>query len=215
MDTPRTNTLAAHLAALPLIAILRGVRPDEVTAIAGALADEGFGIIEVPLNSPDPYRSIARLADALGGRCLVGAGTVRRTVEVDHVAANGGRLIVMPHTDPVIIRHAKERGLEVVPGFATVSEAIAATQAGADALKLFPAEGCPPQVLKAMMAIIGDGLPVLPVGGIAPETMAGYRAVGARGFGLGGNLYKPGDGAGAVAQRAHAFVAAWRGSSSV
>lgn len=213
MDTPRTNTLAAHLEALPLIAILRGVRPDEVTGIAGALADEGFGIIEVPLNSPDPYRSIARLVEALGGRCLIGAGTVRRTAEVDHVAANGGRLIVMPHSDPSIVRHAKERGLEVVPGFATVSEAFAAAQAGADALKLFPAEAYPPQVLKAMMAVIGDGPPVLPVGGIGPETMAGYRAVGAKGFGLGGNLYKPGDSAVTVAEKARAFVAAWRGGA--
>lgn len=199
------SALEPWLKRLPLVAILRGVRPDEAVGVGEALLDAGFAIVEVPLNSPDPLDSIARLADALGERALVGAGTVLTPQAVDRVAAAGGRLVVMPHADPAVIRAAKAAGLLAVPGFATPTEAFAALDAGADALKLFPAEAAPPPVLKALLAVLPPGVPVLPVGGIRPETMAGYWQAGAAGFGLGSALYKPGDGPATVRQKALAF----------
>lgn len=203
------TSFADAMAALPLVAILRGIRPDEALAIGEALVESGFRLIEVPLNSPDPFASIALLAKALAGRAVVGAGTVLRPAEVDELAAAGGRLVVSPHTDIEVIAHAKARGLYAVPGFATPSEGFTALKAGADALKLFPAEAAPPNVLKAMKAVLPKSVPVLPVGGIAPESMAAYVAAGAAGFGLGSALYKPGDDAAAVTLKARAFVRAW------
>jgi 2-dehydro-3-deoxyphosphogalactonate aldolase len=200
---------ADAMAALPLVAILRGVRPEDAVAIGEALVAEGFRLIEVPLNSPEPLESIRRLATALAGRAVVGAGTVLKTSDVDGVADAGGTLIVMPHTDTEVIKRAKARGLIAMPGFATPSEAFAALNAGADALKLFPAEANPPPVLKAMKAVLPKAVPVLPVGGIAPETMAPFVAAGAAGFGLGSALYQPGASAAAVAAKAKAFTAAW------
>jgi len=196
------------LARCPLVAILRGVTPDTVEAIGAALAEAGFTIIEVPLNSPQPFDSIARLARAAQGRLLIGAGTVLDPADVARVADAGGRLIVMPHADVAVISQAKAAGLYCVPGFATPTEAFAAHGAGADALKLFPAEANPPAVLKAMKAVLPAGLPVLPVGGITPDHMAGYIAAGATGFGLGSALYRPGDSADAVAGAARRFIAA-------
>ncbi len=200
--------LAPYLTRCPLVAILRGVTPDAVVDIALALEEHGFAIVEVPLNSPDPLDSIARLATAVGERMLVGAGTVIEPDSVDAVVDAGGRLIVMPHADAAVVERAKRRGAVAVPGFATPGEAFAMLRAGADGLKLFPAEAAPPPVLKAMRAVLPAQVPVLPVGGITPDSMAAYRAAGASGFGLGSALYKPGDTAAAVAQKAQAFQAA-------
>ncbi len=191
----------------PLVAILRGVRPDEVEAIGAVLVECGFTIIEVPLNSPEPIASIHRLAEGFGERALIGAGTVTEQRQIADIAGAGGRLIVMPHGDPVIIRRSKAAGLIALPGFATPTEAFAALAAGADGLKLFPAEANPPAVLKAMKAVLPPAAPVLPVGGITPETMAAYWQVGARGFGLGSALYAPGMSAETVRSRAEAFIA--------
>ncbi|WP_457442335.1 2-dehydro-3-deoxy-6-phosphogalactonate aldolase [Roseateles sp. P5_E4] len=195
---------------LPLVAILRGVKPDEVEAIADALYLEGFRVIEVPLNSPQALDSIARLARRMPNDALIGAGTVLSADAVRDVQIAGGRLIVMPHADVAVIRVAKARGLACIPGAATPTEAFAALQAGADALKLFPAELVTPPVLKAMRAVLPRELSLLPVGGITPETMAPYRQAGAAGFGLGSALYSPGLTASDVAPRARAFVQAWR-----
>jgi 2-dehydro-3-deoxyphosphogalactonate aldolase len=192
----------------PLVAILRGVKPDEVEAIAAVLVETGFAILEVPLNSPEPIASIRRLAERFGDRALIGAGTVTAAPQVAAVAGAGGRLIVMPHGDPAIIRRSKAAGLIALPGFATPTEAFAALAAGAAGLKLFPAEANPPAVLKAMKAVLPPAVPVLPVGGITPEKMAAYWQAGARGFGLGSALYAPGMTAAAVGDRAAAFIAA-------
>jgi len=194
---------------LPLVAILRGVKPDEVEPIAEALYAEGFRVIEVPLNSPQALDSIARLSRSMPADALIGAGTVLSADAVRDVQIAGGKLIVMPHADVAVIRVAKARGMACVPGAATPTEAFAALQAGADALKLFPAELVTPPVVKAMRAVLPKELRLLPVGGITPETMAAYRRAGAGGFGLGSALYAPGLNASEVAQRAKAFVQAW------
>lgn len=204
------STLWAHMADLPLVAILRGVEPDEVIAIGRALIDVGFSAIEVPLNSPEPLRSIAALAEAFGQRALIGAGTVVDADEVRRVAGAGGRLIVMPHGDPAVIRAAKAAGLWCIPGVATPTEALRALAAGADALKLFPAEALPPPVVKAWRAVLPRAVRLLPVGGITPEVLAAYLAAGANGFGLGSALYRTGLGPDTVAHRAKTFVTAYR-----
>lgn len=193
----------------PLVAILRGVQPNEAVAIGEALFEAGFAIVEIPLNSPRPIESISRLVAAMGDRMLVGAGTVLDPESVDAVTGAGGRLIVMPHSDPAVVERARALGAFAVPGFATPTEAFAMLRAGADALKLFPAEAAPPKVLKALRAVLPKDIPVLPVGGITPAAMADYAAVGATGFGLGSALYKPGDGPETVAANARAFQAAW------
>lgn len=202
--------LAPFLDRLPLVAILRGVTPVEVVGIGRALIDAGFAIIEVPLNSPDPIESIRRLTAELGGDALVGAGTVTREAEVAAVAEVGGRIIVMPHADPAVIRAAKSAGLACTPGICTPSEGFAALAAGADALKLFPAELIAPSVLRAMASVFPGGTRFLPVGGITPDNMGSYIAAGAAGFGLGSALYRPGLSAVEVGAAATAFVEAWR-----
>jgi 2-dehydro-3-deoxyphosphogalactonate aldolase len=207
-----SSLFSEAFAALPLVAILRGVKPEEVEAIADALYAEGFRLIEVPLNSPQPLDSIARLAKSMPADALIGAGTVLSVEAASSVEAAGGRLIVMPHADVAVIRHAKSRGLFCVPGAATPTEAFACVNAGADAVKLFPAELITPAVVKAMRAVLPKELALLPVGGITPEGMAPYRAAGAAGFGLGGALYAPGMDAAEVGRRARAFVSAWRGA---
>lgn len=204
------SSLTAALAELPLIAILRGVRPDEAVDIGEALFDAGFRIIEVPLNSPDPLRSIANLATAFDDRALIGAGTVMSADAVDKVAAANGRLIVMPHGDGTVIRRAKGRNLFCLPGVATPTEAFAALAAGADGLKMFPGETLPPAAVKAWRAVLPPDLALFPVGGITADRMAAYCAAGATGFGLGSALYKPGMAAAEVGQRGREFVAAWR-----
>jgi len=199
-----------YLEALPLVAILRGITPHEALPVGLALAEAGFRIIEVPLNSPQPLRSIEALARELGDRCLIGAGTVMSELQVAEVATAGGRLIVMPHSDVAVIRAAKARSLWCAPGIATPTEGFAALAAGADALKLFPAELLNPAVLKALRAVFAKDVLFLPVGGITPQNMAPYAAVGASGFGLGSALYKPGMTAGQVRAAAEDFAAAWR-----
>lgn len=201
----------AAFAALPLVAILRGIKPDEVEAIALTLYEEGFRLIEVPLNSPQAFESIAKLARCLPADAVMGAGTVLSTGAADKVREAGGQLVVMPHADTRVISHVKAQGLLCVPGAATPTEAFACVEAGADAVKLFPAELVTPQVVKAMRAVLPASLKLLPVGGITPETMGVFRAAGAAGFGLGGALYTPDSSAGDVRQRAQAFVSAWRG----
>ena len=209
-DIAGTTTLAAHLAPLPLLAVLRGITAGEVPAIGAVLADGGIPILEVPLNSPQPLSSIRVLADTFGHRCLVGAGTVLDVADVARVADAGGRLIVMPHGDPRIVAEAKRRGLVCIPGVATPTEAFAALAAGADGLKMFPAEQLPPPVVKAWRAVLPKSTLLFPVGGIGPSSVAAYWAAGASGFGTGTGLYRPGATAGEVAAAVEAFAAAFR-----
>lgn len=204
-------SLDPWLAACPLVAILRGIRPEEAVAIGGALLDAGFAILEVPLNSPQPFESIRRLHEAYGDRALVGAGTVMTEEDVAGIARAGGKLMVTPHADPALVLAARARGLVACPGFFTPSEAFGLLAAGADALKLFPAEGASPAMLKAMLAVLPKGTPVLPVGGIGAGNMAEWRRAGAAGFGIGSSLYKPGDAAEIVGERARTLVEAIRG----
>ena len=203
-------TFDAAFARCPLIAILRGVQPHEVEAIGDALVDAGFTLIEVPLNSPDPLDSIARLERRLSDRAMIGAGTVLREADVAAVADAGGTLIISPNANPAVIAATAGRGLISLPGIATPTEAFAAVDAGATALKLFQAEAASPAVLKAMRAVLPREMRVLPVGGIAPDTMQPWRDAGAAGFGLGSALYKPGLTAIEVSERAAAFVTAIR-----
>lgn len=192
-----------------LIAILRGVRPDEVEAIGAALVEAGIERIEVPLNSPEPLESVRRLARAFGGRAEIGAGTVMTPAEVEAVAAADGRLIVSPDADPAVIRATKAAGLRSAPGALTPGECFAALKAGADALKIFPAFLMGIEGLKALRAVLPAGTRVYMVGGVGPAGFADWIAAGADGFGLGSSLYRPGDGAAAVAERAREAVAAF------
>ena len=198
----------------PFIAILRGIRPLEVDAIADALLAAGFGIVEVPLNSPDAFVSIERLSNRLGKELLIGAGTVLDEQSVERVAMAGGRLIVAPNANGNVVRAAKRAGLAAVPGFATPTEAFSMIDAGADALKLFPAEASSPAVLAAMRAVLPRDLAVLPVGGIRPDALTPWWAVGAAGFGLGSALYRAGDSAPQVEENAERFMQAWYGLRS-
>lgn len=209
MNTP-ARTFADWLAPCPLVAILRGVKPSEVVDIAVALRDEGFRIIEVPLNSPDPLASIALLSGRFADSLLIGAGTVLQPAQAAQVADAGGRLVVMPHADTAVIRAAKDAGMLAVPGFATPTEAFAALQAGADALKLFPAEAFPPNTLKAMRAVLPRDVSILPVGSVTPTSLLPWWQAGANGFGLGSALYRAGDSAKTVAMNARAFMTAVR-----
>ena len=175
-----------------LIAILRGLEPPEAQAIGDVLYAEGFRIIEVPLNSPQPLDSIRILRESLPADCLIGAGTVLSAEDVVNVKHAGGQLIVMPHSDPVVLRAAKEQGLFLAPGVVTPTEAFAALANGADALKLFPAEALNPAVVKALLAVLPKGTPLIPVGGITPDNMQPFVEAGVAGFGLGSGLFKPG-----------------------
>lgn len=199
------SELTPWLAGLPLVAILRGVKPDEVVAIGEALVDAGVAMIEVPLNSPDPLASIAALAAACGNHALIGAGTVLDPEDVGRVAAAGGRLIVSPNADEAVVIAANAQQMIAVPGFSTPTEALRLARAGADGLKLFPAEASPPEVVKAMKAVFPPDLPVLAVGSITPDKIGPYWRAGVRGFGLGGSLYKPGDGPAEITPRVAAF----------
>ena len=189
----------------PLVAILRGIKPAQALDVGVALTEAGFSIIEVPLNSPEPFASIMKLSKRLGDQALVGAGTVMDWEQVAKVADAGGKVIVMPHADERVVEAAKRRNLFVLPGFATATEAFRMIEAGADGIKLFPAEANPPKVLKALRAVLPRNMPILPVGGINPANMKDYWAAGADGFGLGSALYKPGDTAAQVAQAAAEF----------
>lgn len=206
----RNDRLATAMTRLPLVAILRGLRPQEAAPIGRALEDAGFALIEVPLNSPQPFDSISTLRRQLGADTLVGAGTVTRLPDVERLRDLGADLVVMPHADTCVIRAAKSAGMLCVPGIATPTEAFAALDAGADALKLFPAELVTPGVMKAMRAVLPREVALLPVGGITPASLAPWHRAGASGFGLGSALYAPGADAATVARRATAFVQAWR-----
>ena len=195
---------------LPLIAILRGITPAEAPSIGDALVNAGFGILEVPLNSPDPLVSINLLAHQ-HPHALIGAGTVLTPAQVREVQAVGGELIVSPNFDADVVREAVRLGLVCLPGIMTPTEAFAALAAGAYGLKLFPAELASPAVVKALLAVLPADTLLLPVGGIAPGNMAAWRAAGAHGFGIGGSLYKPGKSASSVQHDASEFIAAYAG----
>jgi len=204
------TALADYLKPLPFVAVLRGITPEEIAAVGEALAGAGFRILEVPLNSPRPFDSIALLARAFGDRCLVGAGTVIDVADVARVREAGGRLIVMPHADSAVIREAKRQELVCLPGVATPTEAFAALADGADGLKMFPAEALPPGALKAWRAVLPRNALVFPVGGMKPDNLGAYWTAGASGFGTGSNLYQPGASPAGVRTVAEAYAAAFR-----
>lgn len=193
-----------------LIAILRGLRPEESVAIGQVLYDAGFRIIEVPLNSPQPYDSIRLLRNSLPADCLIGAGTVLSAEQVQQVKAAGGQLIVMPHSDPTVLKAAKEAEMYLAPGVVTPTEAFAALAAGADVLKLFPAEALTPAVVKALLAVLPKGTSLVPVGGVTPDNMQPFLEAGVAGFGLGSGLFKPGMTVQQVAENAKAYSQAWQ-----
>jgi 2-dehydro-3-deoxyphosphogalactonate aldolase len=203
------TAFASAFAALPLVAILRGIRPDEVEAAGDALVESGFRLIEVPLNSPDPLVSIERLARRLGDAAIVGAGTVLTPAHVAQVQDAGGAMIVSPNTDLAVIGETAARGMVSLPGYFTPSEAFAALAAGATGLKLFPAEAASPAVVKAQRAVLPKDVPLLVVGGIAPGNMTPWHEAGADGFGLGSALYKVGLSATEIGANARAFAQGW------
>ncbi|MGZ8344213.1 MAG: 2-dehydro-3-deoxy-6-phosphogalactonate aldolase [Allosphingosinicella sp.] len=205
--------LGRRLGECPLVAILRGVTPGEAEAVGEAIFEAGIRIIEVPLNSPDPLLSIERLARRFGESALVGAGTVLEAADVARVSDAGGRVIVSPNTFAPVIEAAAAAGLVSLPGFFTPSEAFAALRAGATGLKLFPAEGAAPAVVKAQRAVLPKDVPLLVVGGIGPGTMQPWLDAGAQGFGLGSGLYRPGQSARETATKARAYVEGLRGLS--
>jgi 2-dehydro-3-deoxyphosphogalactonate aldolase len=194
---------------LPLIAILRGIRPDEALAHAQVLVDAGFDAIEIPLNSPDWATSVRRVAEAFGERALIGGGTVLRPEDADALAAAGGKLAVTPNTRPSLIAHAVQRGLLVAAGFATASEAFDALDAGAQALKLFPATTYGPGHVKALRAVLPP-VPLFAVGGVTPQNLGEYLRAGCMGAGLGSDLYRPGQDPARTAAQARAFVDVYR-----
>lgn len=214
MNLSRTVRFEAALTQLPLVAILRGLPPAQAEAVAQTLYQAGFRLIEVPLNSPDPFSSIARIRDCLPADALVGAGTVLAVADVDRLADLGADLVVMPHADGAVISASKRRAMISLPGVATPSEAFAALHAGADALKLFPAELVTPAVIKAMRAVLPKTTRLFPVGGITPDTMSLFRVVGASGFGLGSALYSPGISLAQLSRQAACFVAEWQRTGS-
>ena len=203
------KTFIEWLKPLPMVAILRGVKPGEVVEIGEVLFETGICVMEVPLNSPAPYASIVKLSKQFGDRALVGAGTVTDWSSVSKIADAGGKLIVTPHADERVMEAAKRQGMYAIAGFATPTEAFRMIEAGADALKLFPAESNPPKVLRAMRAVLPREMAVLPVGGITPESLADYWNAGADGFGLGSALFKPGATPENVAQTAAVFKLAF------
>jgi 2-dehydro-3-deoxyphosphogalactonate aldolase len=202
------NPLVHYLNPLPLVAVLRGITPEEIPAIGAALIGAGFRILEVPLNSPRAFDSIRLLAEQAGEQCLVGAGTVISVDDVARVHAAGGRVIVMPHSDTAVIRQAKALDMLCVPGVATPTEALAALAAGADGLKMFPAEALPPAALRAWRAVLPADTLVFVVGGMKPDNLSPYWIAGASGFGTGSNLYQPGVKAALVREVALAYAAA-------
>ncbi len=198
---------ARHFAACPLVAIIRGVTTDEAEAVGDALYEAGIRIIEVPLNSPDPLTSIAKLAQRLGDRALVGAGTVLDASQVADVKAAGGQLIVSPNTNAEVISAAVAAGMVSCPGYFTPTEAFTALAVGAHALKLFPAEAATPAVVKSQRAVLPKDVPVLVVGSVRPDQMRLWLDAGANGFGLGSGVFKPGDSPAEVAANARAYIA--------
>ncbi|MFH0133375.1 2-dehydro-3-deoxy-6-phosphogalactonate aldolase [Variovorax sp. VaC1] len=208
--TTSLEKFSAAMRELPLVAILRGLSPAEAADVGDAIVEPGFRLLEVPLNSPQPLDSIALMRKRFP-QALVGAGTVLSAQQVREVHAAGGELIVSPNFNAEVIAEAARLGMVCLPGVMTPTEAFGALAAGATGLKLFPAELASPAVVKALLAVLPSGTPVMPVGGIAPANMAVWRAAGAAGFGIGSALYKPGKQATAVRDDAKQFVAAWTG----
>ena len=192
-----------------LVAILRGIRPDEAEAALDALIDAGIGVIEVPLNSPDPFKSIAIMVKRAGARALIGAGTVLTAEDARRVALDGGGLVVSPNCDVAVIRATKEAGLISLPGVFTPTEAFTAITAGADGLKFFPADVLGPSGIKGIAAVLPKSIPLFAVGGVDAANLAAFRAGGVAGFGVGSNLFKPGMSAAEIAGRARMMVAAY------
>ena len=210
--TPRERFDDAFTAC-PLVAILRGIRPDDVVGIAGVLIDCGFRLIEVPLNSPSPLQSIARLVTHFGERAVIGAGTVTLPQEVRELARIGAEMVVSPNADTAVIGATVEAELVSLPGVLSATEAFGALRAGATALKLFPMEMVGASGVKALAAVLPTGTRMLGVGGISAETIAPLRRAGCAGFGIGSTLFKPGDSIEQVARSAQAMIGAWEGSS--
>lgn len=198
------------LAEMPIVAILRGLRPGEAVAIGEALIAAGVRVLEVPMNSPEPLRSVRLLAEALAGRAIVGAGTVLVPEVIERVAEEGGQICVSPDSKPAVIRRARECGLEPLPGFGTATEAFTAYDAGARLLKLFPASTYGPGQVAALRAVLPGDATILAVGGVGPSVMADWWAAGVRGFGLGSDLFKPGFAPAEVSARAGVAVTAAR-----
>ena len=206
--TPLLAKFNAHMDALPLVAILRGLKPEEALEVGQVIVNAGFHILEVPVNSPDPLRSIQILAEAFPN-ALVGAGTVTTAQQVRDIKAAGGQLIISPHLDDNVVCEAVNLGLISMPGVATPTEAFRAIALGAHGLKLFPAEMISPSVVKSMRAVLPGHVRLIPVGGIGAHNMADYRQCGASGFGIGSALYAPGKTVQAIGESAAAFVRAW------
>ena len=200
--------LKTALATCPLVAILRGIRPDEAEGVTAALIEAGLRVIEVPLNSPEPFDSIGRLARRFSDVALIGAGTVMTEDDLRRVHEAGGRLLVTPHAAPELVRAAKLLGMQAAPGFFTPAEAFSLLREGADALKLFPSEAASPAVLRALRAVLPVGTAVVPVGGMDAATIPAWREAGAAGFGIGSALYRPGDTPVSVAGKAATLLAA-------
>lgn len=194
---------------LPLVAILRGLTPETAEAVGAALFEAGFRIVEVPLNRPGALACIETLARSAPADSTIGGGTMLSVADVEAVHAAGGRMMVAPNTDPAVIARAAALGMWSAPGIGTASEAFAALRAGANALKLFPAEVWGVKGLKALRSVLPPGTPLWPVGGVTPESMADWVAAGATGFGIGGQLYQAGAGAAEVGAQARRFIAAW------
>jgi 2-dehydro-3-deoxyphosphogalactonate aldolase len=211
--TESTTHAGAWPPRLPLVAILRGLQPERAADVARVLFDAGFRALEVPLNRPGAIAAIAAIVPLAPADAVIGAGTVLDTAQVDAVGDTGATLVVSPHFDAAVVRRARERGMRAVPGVFTASEAFAAWRAGADALKIFPAEAMTHAGLTGLTTVLPPGLPLWPVGGIVPDNIAAWRRAGATGFGLGGGLFKPELGVLEIAARAKAYVDAWNASS--
>lgn len=211
--TESTTHAGAWPPRLPLVAILRGLQPERAADVARVLFDAGFRALEVPLNRPGAIAAIAAIVPLAPADAVIGAGTVLDTAQVDAVGDTGATLVVSPHFDAAVVRRARERGMRAVPGVFTASEAFAAWRAGADALKIFPAEAMTHAGFTGLTTVLPPGLPLWPVGGIVPDNMAAWRRAGATGFGLGGGLFKPELGVLEIAARAKAYVDAWNASS--
>lgn len=197
------------LDACGIIAILRGVSPNEVVAVSQGLYEAGVRVVEVPLNSPEPFKSVELLSQAFAGRLIIGAGTVLNVEDVDLLKAAGGMISVSPDCNIDVIARATELGIDPLPGVFTATEAFAAIRAGAKHLKLFPAEAASPATIKAWKAVLPKDVKVYAVGGVTPDNMADWLAAGASGFGIGSNLFKPGMSVETVHEAAGKLVSAW------